>query len=701
MKKSLIKNNLKAIIKTRRRFISMLIMAFLGVGFYSGLVATSPDMHDSLDRYCDKSKMYDVKVVSTLGLTDEDVNAIKKINGVKSAYGLQTKDSMAIIDEKDSPCKVIEYNENINIPTVIAGELPKNSNECLIDKKYTNTSNIEDYIGKTIVLQNEDKDENDNDNEIFTKKEFKITGIAESSLYISSQRGNTSIGNGNLSFFIYVKDDVINLDYYTELGVIVENAEETVTNSEQYLEKVNPVIQEIESIKEKREEARYNSLVDKANQKLLEAKEEYNKNKLDVENELNDAQKKINDAKDVIQKSEEKLNKSEKELNSQETNANKKFKEAENQLKLAEKQINENEEKLETAKKEFEKNEKTANESLKKLNEQITTLTTNINKLQTQKETMISNGLDTTKIDTEIIKLQTTLKTLNKTKIESEEKLKKAKKEIEENENKIITAKETLKTQKSTLQTEKTNAYSKIKKARADIKSGKEKLQKSKTELEEKEAEFIKNKKEAENKLNEAQEELNDAEDEIGKIEKAKWYIQDRLDNSGYSNIFDAIKTMSNISKMFPVIFYLVAVLISLTSMTRMIEEERIEIGTLKSLGYSNIQIISKYVIYAFFACVLGGFIGMSVGFYLLPNIVWILYSMIYTMSEFYATYRLGIGLMGTLIAFICICGVAVFVAYGELKQMPSVLMRPKAPKRRKKNTFRKNNIYMEKTKLF
>ena len=302
MKKSLIKNNFKTILKTRRRFISMLVMAFLGVGFYSGLVATSPDMQDSLDKYCDKSKMYDIKIVSTLGLTDEDVNAIKEIDGVNDAYGLQTKDSMAIIDDKDSPCKVIEYNENINVPAVIAGKLPQNSNECLLDKKYVNTNNIEDYIGKTIVLQNEDKDENDN--EIFTQKEFKITGIAESSLYISSQRGNTSIGNGNLSFYIYVKDDVIKLDYYTEMGVIVKNTEEIVTNSEEYLEKINPVIKEIDNIKEKREEARYNTLVDKANQKLLDAKDEYNKNKLDVDNKLNSAQKKIDDAKDVIQKSE-------------------------------------------------------------------------------------------------------------------------------------------------------------------------------------------------------------------------------------------------------------------------------------------------------------------------------------------------------------------------------------------------------------
>lgn len=185
--------------------------------------------------------------------------------------------------------------------------------------------------------------------------------------------------------------------------------------------------------------------------------------------------------------------------------------------------------------------------------------------------------------------------------------------------------------------------------------------------------------------MQEAQEELNKAKEDVKKIEKGKWYIQDRLDNTGYTNIFDAIKTMSNISKIFPVIFYLVAVLISLTSMTRMIEEERVEIGTLKALGYTNIQIILKYVIYALLASVVGGILGMSVGFYLLPAIVWSLYSMIYTIPKFYYTYRLGIGLIGIIIAFVCIGGTTIFVANKELKQMPSVLMRPKAPKYGKK----------------
>lgn len=461
MKKSLIKNNFKEIIKTRRRFISIMIMAFLGVGFFAGLTASSPDMLDSLDSYTDNNNMYDINIVSTLGLTDNDINTIKQIDGVENAYGIQTKDSLATLNDKENVCKIIEYNENINTPEIIYGKLPSNSNECLLDNKYTITENIENYIGKQITLNNNDLDENNNP--IFTQKTFTITGIATTPIYISNERGNSSIGNGTISYFIYTKDDVINLNYYTEVGVHVKNTKELITNSNEYIEKINNVISKIDTIKEECKLTRYNELVAKANNKLTDSQNEYNIQKADVELEL------------------------------------------------------------------------------------------------------------------------------------------------------------------------------------------------------------------------------NNAKDELSKIEKATWYIQDRNDNIGYSNIFDAIKTMSNISKVFPVIFYLVAVLISLTSMARMIEEERIEIGTLKSLGYTNLQIISKYIIYSAIACILGGILGMSIGFYLLPTIVWNLYAMIYTLPHFHLNYQLGIGLAGTLIAFLCIGGTTILVAYKELKEMPSVLMRPKAPKNGKK----------------
>lgn len=593
MKKSLFKNNLKSIHKTRRRFISILVMAFLGVGFFAGLVATSPDMLDSLDKYADSSNLYDINIISTLGLTDDDITALQALDGVENAYGIQTKDSISKIDDKESICKVIEYNENVNTPVIVAGRNIENENECLIDPAVVRTGKgVEEYIGKKIILENDDLDSNDNS--IFTQKEFEIVGIAETPVYISDERGNTSIGNGTVSFYIFTKD-VINMDYYTGVYVTAKGAKETVTNSDEYLSIINSVTSEIETIKETRENARYKSLVDDATKKVNDAQKEFDDKKQDVEAELQDAENQIKNAENQIASSERKIQNGEKELNTQIEQANAQFASAKTQLENAEKQLEAAP--LEDAVKEAQK--------------------------------------------AELLKQKQALETSQK---EAEAKFEQAKTEIAN--------------------------------SKAEIRNAKSKLSSSKAEFEDK-------KQEAQDKLDEAQSKIDDAKNEISKIEKCKWYIQDRLDNSGYNNIFDAIKTMSNISKMFPVIFYIVAVLISLTSMTRMIEEERIEIGTLKALGYTNVQIISKYIIYSLLACIIGGTLGMVVGLYLLPNIVWALYSMIYNIPKFYCSFRFDIGLLGIIISFICIGGATVLVAINELKQMPSVLMRPKPPKKR------------------
>ena len=593
IKKSLLKNNLKSIYKTRRRFISILVMAFLGVGFFAGLVATSPDMLDSLDKYADSSNLYDINIVSTLGLTDDDIAAFQALDGVENAYGIQTKDSISKIDDKESICKVIEYNENVNTPVIVAGRNIENENECLIDPAVVRTGKgVEEYIGKKIILENDDLDSNDNP--IFTQKEFEIVGIAETPVYISNERGNTSIGNGTVSFYIFTKD-VINMDYYTGVYVTAKGAKETVTNSDEYLSIINSVTSEIEAIKETRENARYQSLVDEATAKVNDAQKEFDDKKQEVENELQDAENQIKNAENQIASSERKIQNGEKELNTQIEQANAQFASAKAQLENAEKQL-------------------------------------------------------------EVAPLEDIVKEAQKA--------------------------ELLK-QKQALETSQKEAEAKFEQARTEIANNKAEIRKAKSKLSSSKAEFEDKKQEAQNKLNEAQAKIDDAKNEISKIEKCKWYIQDRLDNSGYNNIFDAIKTMSNISKMFPVIFYIVAVLISLTSMTRMIEEERIEIGTLKALGYTNVQIISKYIIYSLLACIIGGTLGMVVGLYLLPNIVWALYSMIYNIPKFYCSFRFDIGLLGIIISFICIGGATVLVAINELKQMPSVLMRPKPPKKR------------------
>lgn len=593
IKKSLLKNNLKSIYKTRRRFISILVMAFLGVGFFAGLVATSPDMLDSLDKYADSSNLYDINIISTLGLTDDDITALQALDGVENAYGIQTKDSISKIDDKESICKVIEYNENINTPVIVAGRNIENENECLIDPAIVRTGEgAEKYIGKKIVLENNDLDSDDKP--IFTKKEFEIVGIAETPIYISSERGNTNIGNGTVSFYIFTKD-IINMDYYTGVYVTAKDAKETVTNSDEYLSIINSVTSEIEAIKETRENARYKSLVDEATKKVNDAQKEFDDKKQDVEAELQDAESQIKNAENQIASSERKIQNGEKELNTQIEQANAQFASAKAQLENAENQLEAAP--LEDAVKEAQK--------------------------------------------AELLK------------------------------------------QKQSLEASQKEAEAKFEQAKTEIANNKAEIRKAKSKLSSSKAEFNDKKQEAQDKLDEAQVKIDDAKNEISKIEKCKWYIQDRLDNSGYNNIFDAIKTMSNISKMFPVIFYIVAVLISLTSMTRMIEEERIEIGTLKALGYTNVQIISKYIIYSLLACIIGGTLGMVVGLYLLPNIVWALYAMIYNIPKFYCSFRFDIGLLGIVISFICIGGATILVAVKELKQMPSVLMRPKPPKKR------------------
>lgn len=683
MKKSLIKNNFKEIIKTRRRFISIMIMAFLGVGFFAGLTASSPDMLDSLDSYTDNNNMYDITILSTLGLTDEDVHAIKQIDEIESVYGIQTKDSLATLNDKENVCKIIEYNENINRPEVIYGKFPTNSNECLLDSKYTISENIESFIGKQITLNNNDLDENSNP--IFTQKTFTIVGIATSPIYISNERGNSSIGNGTISYFIYTKDDVINLDYYTEIGIQVKGAKELVTNNSKYTEKVNNVISKIDSIKEERELARYNELITTTNNKLNDSQNEYDIQKTDIEAELQNAEAQINQAKSDLSNAENTILNGKKELEKKEQESNTAFANADKEIASAEKTLQEQEQNLINSKSELEVQKANMQPQLAQLQTGIETAQSSLEALELQKKSLIEAGTDTTDIDLQIAQVTTTLQTLQTQKQTIENTLSDYQLQISSGEQQLSQAKAQLENKKRELQIQKNNSYLQISSAKTELQNSEITLNNNKTELNQKEQEYLDRKAEAEEKLQDAQNKINEAKDEISKMEKATWYIQDRNDNIGYSNIFDAIKTMSNISKVFPVIFYLVAVLISLTSMARMIEEERIEIGTLKSLGYTNLQIISKYIIYSAIACILGGILGMSVGFYLLPTIVWNLYSMIYTIPHFHLNYQLGIGLAGTLIAFLCIGGTTILVAYKELKEMPSVLMRPKAPKNGKK----------------
>ncbi len=221
---------------------------------------------------------------------------------------------------------------------------------------------------------------------------------------------------------------------------------------------------------------------------------------------------------------------------------------------------------------------------------------------------------------------------------------------------------------------QKTTTYSQIEKAKIELASNKTKIEKAEKELNS-------SKKEFEEEIIEAERKLVDAKEDIAEIETPTWYILDRNSNAGYVSFIQDTNSIANIGRVFPVVFFVVALLISLTSMTRMVEEQRMQIGTFKALGYSKIQIMFKYVIYAGIACILGGILGMSVGFALLPKIIWMMYGMMYQLPDIKVSFNLEFGGIGLILISICIVGATIYTVLKELKHEPAVLMRPKAPK--------------------
>lgn len=188
-------------------------------------------------------------------------------------------------------------------------------------------------------------------------------------------------------------------------------------------------------------------------------------------------------------------------------------------------------------------------------------------------------------------------------------------------------------------------------------------------------------KREIESNLSKAWEEIESVKLELENIDEVEFYVLDINSNIGFYGYSEDAERITNIAKVFPMVFFVVAILICLTSMTRMVEEERSQIGTLKSLGYSDLSISLKYVIYAFLATIIGSLIGVVIGFNIIPEIIFNMYQMMYNLDNFVSEFYLDLTLIGTLIALVCTVGATVYTCNKSLKEVPAELLRPRAPK--------------------
>ena len=418
MVKALRKDAFKEIINTRKRFLSILLIVLLGVGFFAGIRAVSPDMKKTADMYFDENKMMDIEVISTMGLTDDDVKEIQDLQDVKIVEGTYSKDVLTKVDEEEVVLKIHTLSDNINCVKLQQGEMPKNEEECVVEESFLNSTNKK--IGDTIILEAKDTLAGPN----LKNKEIKIVGSIRSPLYISRERGSTKLASGKINYYIYVPQSEIISQIYTEIYVRVKDADKLDTFSDEYEDKIKKVKSDIENIAKERTESEY-------------------------------------------------------------------------------------------------------------------------------------------------------------------EKLK----------------------------------------------------------------------------------------------VKPEWYVLDRNQNTGYASYSQDSERIANIGKVFPFVFFVIAALISLTSMTRMVEEQRVQIGTLKALGYTKGKIALKYILYAVLATLIGGIIGMLLGFRILPEIIYNMYAMMYSMKDVVLEFNTGIAITGLGLALICTVGATIIACYKELNLQPASLMRPKSPK--------------------
>ncbi len=694
VKKALLKDCFKEIKKSYKRFISILLMALLGVGFFAGLRASSPDMVDSIDSYYKSQNVYDIEVMSTLGLTDDDIQALANIENVENVYGTYSKDGLIKTAEKEIVSKILCVDD-VNKPVLIEGNMPTNIGECVVEKGFLKATNKN--IGDYIEIEPEKTE--DEETEYLKNKNLKIVGIVESPLYISRERGSTKLGTGVINYYIYVNRENVNSDVYTEIYIRLKDSNEYQTASTKYEDYVEETKDKIEAIKVERENARYQELIDEANAEIAKAEDEFNTEKQNGEKQIQDAEKKINDGKAQIEKAEA-------EISSNETKAKNEFASAEKQISDAKAEIEKNTADLNTKKQEAEagfsqaETQKTElQNTLNNINSAIEMINKNIEEKQNELQTAETEE-EKGKINQEIAGLQVSKQEYetNKQSVQAgitqiETQVTSGRAELQNAETQINNAKAEIEKQEKTLQQTKNSTNS-------QIASAKKELESSRKEIENAEAELQRSREEFNTKIQEAEGKLIDAKEKVSEIEKAKWYILDRQQNVGYSSYIQDTKSIENISIVFPIVFFAIAALVSLTSMTRMVEEERQEIGTLKALGYNKFHIMLKYIIYSSLACIIGGLIGMNIGFQLLPRIIWDMYEMMYTLPEFIVSFNHQYSSIGLGLIYVCIVGATLYTILKEVRESPANLLRPKAPKYGKRVLLERINFIWKRLKF-
>lgn len=639
MTKSLRKDFRREIKKSFSRFISILLIVTLGVAFYSGIRSSMPAMQMTADSIYDKENLMDIRVVGTLGLTDKDLEAISEIEGVEFAEGAYTTDFLCLVNSKELVTKVIAAPEKLNDVMVSEGRYPEKFNECVVSREFLEASGL--AIGESVTLTT------GTDSSVFdtlAAETYEIVGVGSSSYFLNGDMGTSTIGDGTVDGYVVIPQEAYVTNVYTSIYVQVEGAKELDCYSEEYLNLIENMMNKIKAISDRRCDVRYSEVRSTSNELLEKARTEFEAAEITAQTELAEAYQKILEGRQLYEEQKLWVEQNTEILMNAETN-----------LPIYEKELAE-------AKAEIDKGEKTVTDTLAALEKANAEL--EVAKAQLEE---IKNNPEAT--EQEIKEAETVYKLTESACVAYQATMITEQKKLEEGKKEYESKKAEVETLRAAVQSgQLASAQQQLAKAEEDLKRGEEQYEISKQD--------------AMDELADAEAELEAAEREITNMEVPVWYVLNRDSVESYLSYKNDAQSIGAIGTVFPIIFFLVAALVSLTTMTRMVEEQRTQIGTLKALGYSKLSIVGKYLLYAALASVIGSVIGVFLGEYTIPSlIVWAYKLAYYNLGDAVIMLNAEHGVTAAIAATFCTTVAAFASCHKALKSVPAQLMRPEAPR--------------------
>lgn len=704
MNKSIIKLTKREISSSLGRYLAIFAIIALGAGLFVGLRLSRPDFLETYNNYTHETNFYDFRLVSTLGLTDDDLAEVKKLDGVKLAEGAVGADFLFNTADEDNLIMMAQsIPEKVNLIDLKSGRMPEKANECLADPDMYS----KDDIGSTIKLS---KDNSEQTFDTFAYDEYTIVGLADSVLYINMERGSSTLGNGSVKGYIYIPADGFSTDYYTDIYVCVES--EGYVYSDEYEQSTQKYVDGLEKFMSERAVIRRDAIIDDAMSQLDDAKKqyedgkaqydaakadydagyaEYTKKKSDTEAQLEKARKEIENAESmmgdtsVIDQKQAELDAAKAELDKGQAEYESGLRQFNAKAKLAYGAVDEQIAYYENRISDKQSDIASQTAEIESLNAQLAEAQANGDSLKARLiEWKIKTANDRISRDNaDIERYNERLEVHRQKRAEVDAELEPYRKQLEDAKAQLNAGYAQIESGQAELDA----AREMISSGGAQLEAAKKQYEQGKAEAErgfaEAEKELASGKAQldaAKAELDKGAAELDSAEKQIKNINHADTYVLDRDTNAGYVCFESDTNVVQSVASVFPVFFFLVAALVCLTTMTRMIADQRTQIGIMKALGYSSGAIIGKYMFYSGSATVFGCIFGIAAGSFAFPAVVWFGYGLIYNLSGLTFTMNWPLALGITAANLLVTLLVTWYCCAKELKCAPADLIRPKAP---------------------